>query len=40
MITTQVIKNARDVEVVTAVNGDLAVREIQKNMLEFYKFNS
>lgn len=40
MITTQVVKHARDVEVVTAVNGDLAVREIQKNMLQFYKYNS
>lgn len=28
-----------DVSVVTAINGDLAVRMIQKNMLEFYQYN-
>lgn len=29
----------KDVNVKTALNGDLAVRMIQKNMKEFYEFN-
>lgn len=27
-----------DIETVTAMNGDLAVRKIQENMLELYSF--
>ena len=30
----------KNVEVVTAVNGDLALRQIQKNMGEFYNYNN
>ena len=40
IMSCSIIKNYGPCEIITAMNGDLAVREIQKNMLEFYKFQN
>ena len=38
MIIQQIIREVRDVEIVTAINGDEAVKAIQENMSEFYQY--
>ena len=35
----EVIKVQKDANFYTAKNGDLAVKEIHKNMFEFYRYN-
>ena len=40
MVIQRILSEIRDIEFVTAINGDQAVREIQKNMSEFQEYNS
>ena len=38
LMIAQAIQNIQNVEVFTAANGDLALRQIQNNMVEFYDY--
>ena len=38
MVLQRIFAESREVDLVTAINGDQAVREIQKNMSEFQAF--
>ena len=40
MVIQRILSEIRDIEFVTAINGDQAVREIHKNMSEFQEYNS
>lgn len=40
MVIQDILKDYRDVEIITAVNGDEAVRQIQENMRQFYLYSN